>query len=89
MENKNNVPGMKTCCVCGRDFPLLIENLYHARDNTKTGLAALTCGSEEDLFDAMDCPHCGCQNILQPRKREYLGGCCGGFCCEEEEEEDE
>ena len=70
MENKKSIPGMKTCCVCGRDFPLLVENRYTARDPEKSGAPASLVGSAEvNLFDATDCPHCGCQNILQPRKR--------------------
>lgn len=88
MENNKKIPGMKTCSVCGRDFPLLAENRYTARNNTLSGLAALTGGSEEGLFDAVDCPHCGCQNILNQRKREYVEecGCCG--CCDEEGEDE-
>lgn len=77
MENKKSIPGMKTCCVCGRDFPLLVENRYTARDPEKSDtLASLVSPTEVDLFDAMDCPHCGCQNILQTRKRECLDNYC-------------
>lgn len=85
-NNKKNISGMKTCIVCGRDFPLLAENRYTARENVKTRIAALTTGGEESLFDAMDCPHCGCQNILNQRKREYIEECCG--CCEGESEDE-
>lgn len=66
---KRKIPGMYTCCVCGRDFPLVWEEQYVARNETPTGLAVLAGGSEPALYDAIDCPHCGCQNILQPRKR--------------------
>lgn len=90
MENKKSIPGMRTCCVCGRDFPLLIENRYTARGNEKTGIAALTGGVEEDLFDAMDCPHCGCQNILQTRKRrDAISKLADMAEDDEDEEEDE
>lgn len=89
MENKKNIPGMRTCSVCGRDFPLLIENRYTARDNTKVGLVLLAGGSEESLFDAIDCPHCGCQNILQARKRHDAAPKLADMTENEEEEENE
>lgn len=67
MEERK-IPGMHTCCVCGRDFPLVREGQYVARNETPAGLTALVGVIEPTLYDAIDCPHCGCQNILQPRK---------------------
>lgn len=65
------VKGMVTCKVCGRDFPLIAENRYTARDSGKTGaLVGLTVQDEERNYDAFDCPHCGCQNVMQERKKE-------------------
>lgn len=87
------VAGMTTCKICGRDFPLIAERRYTARDAVKSGIAVAFNGVEEALYDAIDCPHCGCQNTLQARKRadeftEMAGmaekecdQCCG--CCEE------
>lgn len=63
--------GMTTCKICGRDFPLISEERYTVRDNEKTGIAVAFDGSESILYDAFDCPHCGCQNIVQERKRMY------------------
>lgn len=60
--------GMTTCKVCGRDFPLMAEEHYIARDAEKTGIANIISGSEATLYDAFECPHCGCQNIIQERK---------------------
>lgn len=70
MEERK-IPGMYTCCVCGRDFPLVWEERYVARNETPTGLAALAGNSEPTLYDAIDCPYCGCQNILQVRRRVW------------------
>lgn len=61
--------GMKTCEVCGRDFALIAEEHYIATGDPKTGLAALAGGDAPSLYDAIDCPHCGCQQILHTRLR--------------------
>ena len=63
------IKGMATCCVCGRDFPLITEESYIARDKKQVGLAPILNSEEPILYDAFDCPHCGCQNIMQERKR--------------------
>lgn len=92
MEEKK-VVGSAVCKVCGRNFPLIYEKRYTARDNEKSGVAMTLAGSESVLYDAIDCPHCGCQNILQTRKRVDTSECtsdyrgceeCSG-CCEEVE----
>lgn len=63
--------GMATCNICGRDFPLIIEEHYIVRDKKKTpgSLASVLVGEEPMEYDAFDCPHCGCQYIAQERKR--------------------
>jgi len=86
------VKGMYTCKVCGRDFPLLIEEQYVATDPRATGLVATFVSMDKaNQYDAFDCPHCGCQNVIQPRKPEYCpcdyGICDECGCCEGEEEE--
>lgn len=63
---------MYKCKVCGKEFELQNKEHYIARDNSKIGLSALAGGSEEELYDAFDCPHCGCQNVMQERKRDYI-----------------
>ena len=73
--------GMTTCKVCGRDFPLMAEEHYVARDGEKKGvIAAFSVQEEGAWYDAFDCPHCGCQNIMQGRKFTV---------CEDEEIEEE
>lgn len=61
--------GMTTCKICGRDFPLLAEEHYVARGTEKKGIVAAFSVQEEAIqYDAFDCPHCGCQNVMQERK---------------------
>lgn len=73
---------MLECKVCGTKFSAIIENHYVARDNGKTGFAvALGSNDEECLYDAFDCPTCGCQVIAKERKRCYIP------CTPDEEDE--
>ena len=85
---------MLECKICGTKFNAVIERHYLARDNGKTGLA-VAFGStaiakneksnekqEEYLYDAFDCPMCGCQVIAKERKRDYIS-----FVKEDEDDE--
>lgn len=63
---------MLECKTCGTKFNAIIERHYIARDNGKTGLAvAFSTTAEVGLYDAFDCPMCGCQVIAKERKRDY------------------
>lgn len=63
---------MLECKVCGCKFNAIIEKHYIARDNGKTGLAvAFGSTNEESMYDAFDCPMCGCQVVAKERKRNY------------------
>ena len=74
--------GMTTCIICGRDFPLIIEEHYVARDTEKKGVIPALSGQEEAVqYDAYDCPHCGCQNVMQERK-QLTCPCDFGICDE-------
>lgn len=64
-----NIKGMVTCKVCGRDFPLLVEEHYISKEAGKTGIAALAGGLAPILWDSFNCPHCGSQNCVNQRNR--------------------
>lgn len=61
---------MLKCKVCGKEFEATVKGHYIARDNIKQGAVTVLSSEEESLFDAFDCPHCGCQLIAQGRKRQ-------------------
>lgn len=52
---------MNKCNTCGRRFRLLAKNKYEVM-KTPVGLSMLTQGTV--YYNAFDCPHCGCQNIV-------------------------
>lgn len=60
------------CNVCGFEFEATKERHYIAREKGSKGFSTLS-GSEETIFDAFDCPCCGCQIIAQERKRQMEG----------------
>lgn len=73
---------MIKCKVCGTEFDTLADYHYIARDNSAYGLSTLINYGEVKLYDAFDCPVCGCQVIAQERKRPLIE--CD--CIEEETE---
>lgn len=62
---------MYKCKICDHEFELLAAEHYIARDAGRSGLATIVGGSEETLYDAFNCPFCGCQNTVQERKRDF------------------
>lgn len=61
------------CKVCGCEFVPQVKEHYIARTDGKTGVVAVFQSNDETgLFDAFDCPQCGCQVIAQERKRAYI-----------------
>lgn len=52
---------MFKCKVCGRRFRLLAKNRYEVV-RIPTSLKILI--EDRVYFNAFDCPHCGCQNIM-------------------------
>ncbi len=62
---------MLKCNICGCEFTPVIDKHYVARDSGKTGISETFSHNEEKLYDAFDCPACGCQMIAQERKRIY------------------
>ena len=52
------------CKICNKEFELLKENRYmvtngNLKEISKNGLSC--------VFEAFDCPYCGCQNIVGNR----------------------
>lgn len=65
------IVGRAICSVCGFEFLLDLEKHYISRDETDYGfLTTITTTEEPCIYDTVDCPLCGCQNILQKRKRK-------------------
>lgn len=52
------------CKSCGKQFDLVKENKYIVQENK--GLNGIATGTKK--FECFDCPHCGCQNILNIRE---------------------
>lgn len=79
---------MRKCIVCEHEFPAIAEYRYTARESMTIGVVGTIAAQEEPgLFDAYDCPFCGCQNLANYRFRtleedENDNDCkCGGDCC--------
>lgn len=59
------------CDICGLDFYPFIGH-YIAKDPGKSGLANVLSGSDPKLYDAFNCPYCGCQIIAKERKNAFF-----------------
>lgn len=60
---------MLECKICGCKFPPVIDKHYISRDNGESGVSTVLRKVEGNLYDTFDCPSCGCQMIVQERKR--------------------
>lgn len=56
------------CKVCEYMFDAIRSNHYISRDEGKRGYMD---GEENKIYDTFDCPICGCQIVIQERKRVY------------------
>lgn len=54
---------VKMCDVCGNALVLEKEHIYMVTENK--GISSVL--SPNEIYDATDCPKCGCQNILKRR----------------------
>lgn len=88
------------CKICGKDFELKVDNHYIVRDEEiqRLGIASIVGSNtekESKLYDAFNCPYCGCQNVVQERKRpafvgsDYIGKIDDGYVEGVEEETEE
>ncbi len=55
------------CKICEKEFELKKEEKYLA---TEKVAAFGTLAKLPKTFEAFDCPHCGCQNIVNIREKE-------------------
>lgn len=79
------------CKICDCEFVPEKKEHYVARTDGKIGVVSMFQSNDETgLFDAFDCPQCGCQVIAQERKRIlYMGENVKAEEDEETEEEEE
>ena len=63
---------MLKCKICGFEFTAKSDGHYISRDGGKVGVvAAFQSNQEERIYDTFDCPACGCQCVVQERKRNF------------------
>lgn len=60
---------MYKCKICSKEFELRKEFHYISMDEEIIGLVNVIKKEGVKIFDTFDCPHCGCQNVMQKRKR--------------------
>ena len=64
---------MKRCKICGRFFRLKSENRYEVLDRKL--IPALESLIKKPImftvFEAFDCPWCGCQNVVGVREPRF------------------
>ena len=63
---------MLKCKICGKEFEANKDRHYVARDKSTKGLVNLISSDGVTLYDAFDCPSCGCQIIAQERKKTLI-----------------
>ena len=56
---------MVKCSICGEQVELRKENRYEVV--IEAGVLQKSLGSKDHLYEAFDCPHCGCQMLMQER----------------------
>lgn len=56
---------MIKCNVCGKQVELRKENRYEVL--IKASTLQKSFGVKDQLYDAFDCPHCGCQMLMHER----------------------
>ena len=56
------------CKVCGKKFKLTADKRYEVVKRP-VGFSCLTTAPV--TYEAFDCPHCGCQNVVNVREENY------------------
>lgn len=66
------------CNVCNYKFLVEKTKVKQVVDNTEKEMICLSVTNktkESKIYDAIDCPKCGCQKVLWPRLPEDLEIC--------------
>lgn len=56
---------MVKCSICGEQIELRSENRYEVV--IEAGVLQKSFGAKDQIYEAFDCPHCGCQMLMQER----------------------
>ncbi len=56
---------MIKCSICGEQIELRKENRYEVV--IEAGVLQKSFGVKDCIYEAFDCPHCGCQMLMQER----------------------
>ena len=56
---------MIKCSICGEQVELRKENRYEVV--IEAGVLQKSLGARDQLYEAFDCPKCGCQMLMQER----------------------
>ncbi len=62
---------MVKCSVCRKKIKIDKESVYQAQERLSVADAMIKVPR---TFDAIDCPICGCQKLLQIREPSVFGG---------------
>lgn len=62
--DRKDLEKINVCKVCGKQFDLIKENKYIVQKNK--GINSIA--NRIKKFECFDCPHCGCQNVLNIRE---------------------
>ena len=60
------------CVVCKKRFSIEMYNVYRVGEGSKTTVGVFI--PPDKVYDAIDCPSCGCQHLLKVRLPEVKDG---------------
>ena len=58
------------CTVCNHSFELIKEMVYEVQ--TEVAPMGLILSRKNNVYDAVDCPECGCQMVLKDRMPKVI-----------------
>lgn len=64
---------MAKCKVCGKRMKLRAADRYEVRVAEESSILALALYTNlSKTYEGFDCPHCGCQNLMQIRETDVI-----------------